>query len=80
MACYKPGGKPTIVKSQIGFYTSGQAADRASFFGSNPAQVSYVILANYLRLCGKDPALTIPNILSLGTFNTAQLPNVLGFG
>ncbi|HUP57189.1 MAG TPA: hypothetical protein VM598_07030 [Bdellovibrionota bacterium] len=80
MACYKPTGKPTILKSQIGYYTSGQVADRASFFGNNPAQVSYVILANYLRLCGKDPAQVIPNVISAGTFNTAQLPNVLGFG
>jgi hypothetical protein len=53
LACYKPGGVPAPLKSQIGSYTDGQAAIRDNFFATNPSMVAYILAINYLNLSGR---------------------------
>ena len=79
LVLYKPAGLPANKNSQIGSYTSGQTASRTPFFAASPKFTSYVMLANYLSVCGQ-----------LGSFSgmapsgfptdTATLNSIIGFG
>jgi hypothetical protein len=78
LACYKPSGPPTLVKSQIGFYTDGQAAARTKFFSTNPSMVAYVLTLNYLKLCGRMDL--VNSVITQGTMSSADMNYSLAFG
>lgn len=50
---YNPKEAPKTIKLQAGHFTDGQSAERNTLIGSNPANVAYAVLANYLQVIGK---------------------------
>lgn len=53
MGYFDPKGPPKMIRDQVGHYTDGQGAERATLIGSDPQLVGYAVLANYLNICGK---------------------------
>lgn len=75
---YNPKGAPKMVRTQVGHYTNGQAADNTTLIGNEPALVGYAVLANYLNIHGKlaDFATYAPGVFT----ETGKLESVLIFG
>ena len=74
---YDPKGPPKMLRQQVGYYTSGQGAERETLIGSEPSLVGYAVLANYLNICGK---LKDFNSIAPGVFtDPRQLESVLLF-
>lgn len=78
LACFKPGGAPSLVKSQIGSYIDGQTAIRDNFFATNPAMVAYILAINYLKLSGRMDL--VNSVIPSGAIPSSSLPGILGFG
>ena len=79
MVLYRPSGVIENRKPQIGNYTAGQTVSLTPFFANNPKFSSYVILANYLSVCGKLGSFAG---LAPSGFNTstAAIDSIIGFG
>jgi hypothetical protein len=80
LACFRPSTspQPTLVKSQIGSYTTGQTAERGNFFATNPAMVAYILAINYLKICGRMDL--VNSVIPSGSIPTSEMNNILGFG
>lgn len=50
---YNPKGPQKMLRQQVGYYTSGQGAERSTLLGANPQLVAYASFANYLQVSGK---------------------------
>jgi hypothetical protein len=78
MVYYKPGIANNR-NSQLGSYTTGQAANGTPFFARNAKFVSYVMLANYLAVSGQLGLFA--NLAPTGfPTDTATLDSIRGFG
>jgi hypothetical protein len=79
MAHYRPTGVSNNRNSQLGAFTSGQAANTTPFFAKNPKFVSNVILANYLSVTGQLGL--FPSLAPVGFLtDTATIDSIIGFG
>jgi hypothetical protein len=80
LACYKPSGRPAMVRTQIGHFldNSNPGADRESFFGSNPAMVANILFANYLTLSGRPDLFDVA--VAAAAFPRSEMSNILAFG
>ncbi len=78
LACYKPGGPPTLNNNQIGAFTSGQVVDTSFYFAQSPSIAACILFANYLQICGRISLLDAN--IPAGMITAAQRPGILGFG
>jgi hypothetical protein len=77
LGSYDPNAKPKMIRQQVGHFTDGQGAERATLIGSEPSLVGYAVLANYLNVCGK---ISDFNVIAPGVFTgPGQLKKVLLF-
>lgn len=75
---YNPSGPPIMRRTQVGWYTDGQGADRSSLIGAEPAKVAWAVFANYLNAMGK---LGRFEDFGRGVFiSTSELESTLIFG
>jgi hypothetical protein len=76
---YDPGATPTYVDNriQVGAYTEGQGADRATLIGDSPLLATYAVFANYLSVMGRVDEF---RTLAAGTLSNADVSKVLTFG
>lgn len=76
---YNPERAPEQIRTQVGSYTDGQAADLTEVIARNTSQVAYAVLANYLNIHGQLGR--FESVVSRrGSFTTQELDQVLIFG
>lgn len=77
IGCYKPTGAPAQIRTQVGYYTDGQGAERATLIGSDPQKAAYAVFANYLAARGEVGRFHefLPNVFT----EPGQLDSVLIF-
>lgn len=73
---YNPAGAPKMIRQQVGHFTNGQGAERATLIGSSPAKVAYAVFANYLNTMGM---LGEFEKYAPGIFTPAELDEVMIF-
>jgi hypothetical protein len=80
MVYYRPTGAPAIRKQQVGYFSnSGQSANTTPFWTKNTKFTSYVMIANYLNVCGQRSLFSSIAPSGFDT-STATIDSILGFG
>ncbi len=73
---YDPAGRRPTSNNQIGYFTSGQAADDQFITGASPEIAAVAVFANYLKLNNK---MNLFAPIVGRTMNESDLPKVLRF-
>lgn len=50
---YRPGSAPVVHRTQLGYFTKGQAVERSTFVGSDPRRAAHALFLNYLAVHGQ---------------------------
>lgn len=77
MIAYNPGGRPSVSSSQLGYFTTGQAADDKFITGGNTRLATAAVFANYLKFNNR--ANLFEKVLP-GIFTTTDMNTVIKFG
>lgn len=76
MGFYHPEKAPQLRRAQVGWYTDGQGAERSTLVGASTSAVSYVVLANYLYVCGRTD---LYNLIPRNVLPVDRIDEVLAF-